>query len=97
MKVQVNFNIYLRKGEINADALDKWLSLLEGYFSIHIFFDKENITFSLLKAIPHVKNWWENYCEHKLIEESEMFEVDPTWKWINDAKPSITISTTHIQ
>jgi hypothetical protein len=55
-KVQVNFDILVY-------TLDKWLNLLEGYFSVHNFSDKENITFALLKALPHVKHWWETYWE----------------------------------
>jgi hypothetical protein len=62
-KVQVNFDIPVFEGQIDADALDKWLNLLECYFSIHKFFDKEKITFALLKALPHVKHWWETYWE----------------------------------
>jgi hypothetical protein len=44
-KVQVNFDIPIFEGQIDADALDKWLNLLEGYFSVHNFSDKEKITF----------------------------------------------------
>jgi hypothetical protein len=36
-KVQVNFDIPIFEGQIDAYALDKWLNLLEGYFSIHNF------------------------------------------------------------
>ena len=39
-KVQVNFEIPIFEGQIDADAVDKWLNLLEGYFSIHDFFRK---------------------------------------------------------
>jgi hypothetical protein len=60
-KVQVNFDIPIFEGQIDADALEKWLNLLEGYFSVHNFSDRENITFALLKALPHVKHWWETY------------------------------------
>jgi hypothetical protein len=60
-KVQVNFYIPSFEGPIDADVVDKWLNMLEGYFSIHNFFDRENITFSLLKVIPHVKDWWDTY------------------------------------
>jgi hypothetical protein len=60
-KVQVNFDIPIFEGQIDVDALEKWLNLLEGYFSIQKFFDRENITFALLKALPHVKHWWETY------------------------------------
>jgi hypothetical protein len=53
-KVQVNFDIPIFERQIDADALKKWLNLLEGYFS-----DREKITFALLKALPRVKHWWE--------------------------------------
>ena len=36
----------------DADALDKWLNMLEGYFFVHQFSDRENITFTLLKYVP---------------------------------------------
>jgi hypothetical protein len=42
-KVQVNFYIPIFEGRIDADSLEKWLILLEGYFSVHNFFDKEKI------------------------------------------------------
>ena len=55
-KVQVNFDITLFDGQIDADAIDIWLNLLEGYFLVHDFFDQEKIIFALLKAAPHVKD-----------------------------------------
>jgi hypothetical protein len=61
--VQVNFDILVFEGQIDAEALEKWLTLLEGYFSINNFSNKEKITFTLLKALPHVKHWWETYWE----------------------------------
>jgi hypothetical protein len=60
-KVHVNFDIPVFEDQIDVDALDKWLNMLEGYFSIQNFFDRENITFALLKSLPHVKHWWETY------------------------------------
>jgi hypothetical protein len=42
-KVQVNFDIPLFEGQIDAYALEKWLNLLEGYYSIQ-------------KKIPHRKD-----------------------------------------
>jgi hypothetical protein len=77
-KVQVNFDIPLFEGLIDADVVDKWLNLLEGYFSIHNFFNRENITFALLKVLPHVKDWWDTYSEQRTIEEYEIFVVAPT-------------------
>jgi hypothetical protein len=54
--VHVNFDVLVLEGQIDVDALEKWLNPREGYFSVHNFSDRENITLSLLKAIPHVKN-----------------------------------------
>jgi hypothetical protein len=83
-KVQINFDIPIFEGQIDADVIDKWLNLLEGYFSVHNFFDRENITFALLKVIPHVKDWWETFCEKKEIEGSTLFVVAPTWGSFRD-------------
>ena len=84
-KVQVNFDIPIFEGQIDADALEKWLNLLEGYLSVHSFFDRENITFTLLKALTHVKHWWETYWEQSSIEESGIYGVDPTYNFFVDA------------
>ena len=84
-KVWVNFDIPLFEGQIDADALDKWLDLLEGYFSVHNFFDKEKITFTLLKDLPHFKHWWETYWEQSSTEESGIYGAEPTWEFFVDA------------
>ena len=76
-KVQVNFVIPLFEGMIDADVVDKWLNLLEEYFSVHNFFNRENITFAL-KVVPHVKDWWDSYSEKRALEEYTMFVVSPT-------------------
>jgi hypothetical protein len=68
-----------------VDVVDKWLNLLEGYFSVHNFSDRENITFSLLKVVPHVKDWWDTYSKQRAIEESAIFLVAPTWDSFRDA------------
>jgi hypothetical protein len=64
-KVQINFDISIFEGKIDTDVVDKWLNLLEGYFSVHNFLNREKITFALLKVVPHVKDWWETFCEQK--------------------------------
>jgi hypothetical protein len=74
-KVQVNFDIPLFEGLIDADDVYKWLNLLERYFSVHNFFDREKITFALLKVVPHVKDWCDTYSEQRVEEESAMFVV----------------------
>jgi hypothetical protein len=55
------------------------LNLLERYFFVHNFSNREKITFALLKAIPHVKDWWETFCEKKETEEPSLFSVMATW------------------
>jgi hypothetical protein len=39
-KVQVNFDIPLFEGMIDANVVEKWLNLLKGYFSVHNFSDR---------------------------------------------------------
>jgi hypothetical protein len=77
-KVQVNFDIPLFEGQIDANALEKWLNLLEGYYSIQKNSDSEKITFALLKTLPHVKSWWEGYWESHIVDESMPFGREPT-------------------
>jgi hypothetical protein len=77
-KAQINFDIPIFEGQIDAKAVDKWLNLLEGYFSVHNFSNREKITFALLKVVLHVKYWWENFCEQKETEESSLFTVTTT-------------------
>ena len=84
-KVQVNFNIPIFEGQIDADAVDRWLNLLEVHFLVHDFFDREKIIFALLKATPHVKDWWETYYEKKDETKPSMFSVVPTWNSFREA------------
>ena len=77
-KVHINFDIPIFEGHIDADVVDKWLNLLEGYISVHNFSNREKIIFVLLKVIPHVKDWWETLCEQKETEEPSLFIVAVT-------------------
>jgi hypothetical protein len=83
-KVQINFDIPIFEGKIDAYVVDKWLNLLEGYFYVHNFSNRENITFALLKVVPHVKDWWETLCEQKKIEEPSLFSITTTWESFRD-------------
>ena len=84
-KVQVNFDIPVFEVQIGANDLEKWVNLFEGYFFVYNISNRENITFSLLKAIPHVKYWWETYYEQTSIEKSEMLGTKSTWASSVDA------------
>ena len=79
-KVQVNFGIRLFEGQIDVDALEKQLNLLEGYYSVQKISDSENITFVLLKSLPHVRAWWEGYQERYTADESMPIGREPTWE-----------------
>ena len=78
-KVQVNFDIPIFDGQIDAYVIDKWLNLLEWYLSVDGFSHGEKIIFSLLKVAPNVKDWWETYYEKKDEGEPSMFLIVPTW------------------
>jgi hypothetical protein len=69
-KVQVKFYIPLFEIQIDVDTLEKWLTLTEGYFFVQNFSNSEKITFTILKALPHVRYWWETYCEKHAKYES---------------------------
>ena len=85
LKVHISFDIPIFEVQIDAYVVDKWLNLLEGYFSVHKFSKREKITFSLLKEVPHVKDWWETFCEQKETEETSLFSVTVTWESFRDA------------
>jgi hypothetical protein len=59
--------------------------MLEGYFLVHEFSDQEKIIFALLKAAPHVKDWWETYLEQQGEGEPSRFFATPTWNYFQDA------------
>eukprot|EP00253_Pinus_taeda_P023244 PITA_23244 len=45
----------------------------------------KKIIFALLKAAPHVKDWWETYCELKDESTGSLFSTAPTWDSFQDA------------
>ena len=44
----------------------------------------EKIIFALLKAAPHVKDWWETYYEQEDEGEPSLFSATPTWNSFRD-------------
>ena len=59
--------------------------MLEGYFSIHDFSSQEKIIFALIKAAPHIKDWWETYYEQKNESTGSLFSGTPNWNSFQDA------------
>jgi hypothetical protein len=84
-KVQVDYDIPIFEGQIDGDALEKWLNLLEGYFSVQNFSNREKVTFAFLKDIPHVKHWWEIYWKQRSTEEFGIYGAESTWGFFVDA------------
>jgi hypothetical protein len=84
-KVQVNFDIHLFEGQIDVDAQEKWLNLLESYYSVQKNSSDEKIIFVVLKALPHAKSWWEDCSERHIMDESIPFGKEPTWVDFVDA------------
>ena len=84
-KIQVNFDIPIFESQIDVNALEKWLNMLEGYFFVQRFSDRENITFALLKALPHVKHWLESYWEQSWRHEYGIYGAKPNWDFFVDA------------
>jgi hypothetical protein len=83
-KVQINFNIPIFEGQIDTNSIDKWLNPIEGYFFGYNFSNREKITFAPIKVIPHVKDWWETFCEQKETEEPSLFTIMTTWESFRD-------------
>jgi hypothetical protein len=84
-KVHINFYNPLFEGQIEANALEKWLNMLEGYYSVQKKFDSEKITFMLLKSLPYVRAWWEGYWERYTTNEYTPFKRETTWETFVDA------------
>ena len=55
--------------------------------------------FVLLKAIPHVKYWWETFCVKNETKGSKLFVVAPIWGSFRDTINTtlLEVMTTYIQ
>jgi len=56
-----------------------------GLLFVHDFSSREKIIFTLLKAAPHVKDWWETYYKQKDESTGSLFSAAPTWDSFWDA------------
>jgi hypothetical protein len=84
-KVQVNFDIPVFEGQIDAEALEKWLTLLEGYFSVHNFSTKKRSPSHSLK-LSLMSNIGGKLTGSKVPQRSlEYMGSDPTWDFFVDA------------
>ena len=49
------------EGNIDTQALGRWLDEQEDYFFGHKFSNSRDIIFTLMKSCPHVKHWLDTY------------------------------------
>jgi hypothetical protein len=54
-KVQINFDIPIFEGQIDADAIDRWLNLLEGYFLSTTFLIEKSLHLRSSRLSPMSK------------------------------------------
>ena len=76
-KVQVNFEIPIFEGQIDADVIDKWLNLLDGYFSVHEFSSQEKIVFALLKTAPTSRTGGKHTASRRMKVQAHCFQLLP--------------------
>ena len=76
-KVQVNFEIPIFEGQVDADIVDKWLNILEGYFFVHDFSSREKITFALLKATPMSRTGGKPIVNRRMKVRTHCFQPLP--------------------
>jgi hypothetical protein len=85
-KVQVNFDIPLFEGQIDADALEKWLNLLEGYYSVQkIFSTVKRSPSRSLNPFPMSELGGKVTGRGTPVDESTLFGREPTWEAFVDA------------
>ena len=78
-KVQVNFPIPVFEGQIDANTIDRWLNLIKAISWSMISLTKKILFLDSSKSQPHVKDWWETYCEKEDEGEPSLFSATPTW------------------
>lgn len=60
------------------------LNLLEGYFLVNDFSNREKITFGLLKFITLIDDQWKNHYEKRGTKESTLLLVTPSQNSFKD-------------
>jgi hypothetical protein len=83
-KVQVNFDIPVFEGQIDADALETWLNLLEGYFIVCNFSIEKRSPLRSLRLSP-MSNISEKVTGRKIPQRSLEYLRSPTWDIFMDA------------
>ena len=63
MRVKVNIEIDMFKGDLAPKALDDWLQKIESYFIVDQFSSQEKVAFATLNFSPNALSWWEYFIQ----------------------------------
>jgi len=76
-KVQVNFDIPIFEGQIDADVIDKWLNLLDGYFFVHYFSVRKISLFHFSKQPPTSRTSGKPTTTRRMKVRAHYFQPHP--------------------
>ena len=76
-KVQVNFEITIFEDQVDADVVDRWLNLLEGYFSVHDFSSQEKIISLFLEQPPTSRTGGKPNASRRMKLQAHYFQLHP--------------------
>ena len=63
LRVKVNIEMGLFKGDLDPKALDVWLRKIESYFVVDQFSSQEKVAFATLNFSTNALSWWEYFKE----------------------------------
>ena len=90
-KVQVNFEIPIFEGQIDANAIDKWLNMLEGYFLFMIFLVGKRLFSLFSKQPPTLRTGGKTSVSRRMKVRAHYFPLHPLG--IPSGMPSRTNTT----
>jgi hypothetical protein len=76
-KVQINFDIPIFKVHIDTYVVDKWFNLLERYFFVHNFSNREKITLRSSKSFPTSKIGGKLYVSKRKLRNPHYLQSRP--------------------
>jgi hypothetical protein len=76
-KVQINFDIPIFEGQIDADVVDKWLNLLEGYFFSITFRIEKRLLLHSSKSFPMSKIGGKHSVSKRKQRKPHYFQSQP--------------------
>ena len=84
LKVQFNFDIPIFEGQIDVDALEKWLNILEGYLFVKNFPTRKRSPSHSSRLSP-MSNIGGKLTRSKVPQMNMEYGAKPTWDFFVDA------------